>query len=85
MKQNFENKTRVLSTAHYITKEYNVSLFTQFYKPGRFLFETILPGYPTFNHFMLFAEEPVTVFTEPSFDVELHYLQIKNNIQPGTA
>lgn len=69
----------------YVSKEYNVASFGDSYMPGRFIFLNLMAEYT--NHhsefYIILAEEPGIAHTEPDFNVELHYLQIRMYVEPG--
>lgn len=68
----------------YVSKEYNVGPFGEhLYKPGRFLFGNFTPNHshPYVN--VMLVENPAIVFTEPNFNVEIYYLQMRKNTKPG--
>lgn len=66
---------------YYISKEYNVSPSARWYKPGRFIFGVSSPTIPI--AYLILAEEPANVYTQPGFNIELHYLQRRNHVQTG--
>lgn len=84
IKDEFGNEE--LTRAYYVSKEYNVSSFSELYMPGRFLFGTVLAGhgYPMYCHAKIFAEAPARADTETSLDIELQYLRIRKYTQSGT-
>lgn len=69
----------------YVSKEYEVG----WHKPGRFVFTNRFTS-PQMNNnvehsydFVILAEEPARGFTEKEFDLEFHYLKIREYRQPG--
>lgn len=69
----------------YVSKEYNVSLPGESYKPGRFVFMAFVPRNPDSFDFITFAEEPVSIYAKSGFHVELHYLQRRKYFQSGNC
>lgn len=75
----------------YVSKEYDVSPpFVVPRKKGRFVIgherrSTPSPVSPIFYDFILLAEEPAVANTEPGFNVELYFLNIREYIQPGSV
>ena len=80
-----ENFTDEAVMAFFITKEYNVSPWHDLYKPGRFAFKDFTPGYVYPYNYVVLAEEPAEAITQPGFNIELHYLQIRKYVTPGTS
>jgi len=69
---------------YYVSKEYNVNPVGQPHMPGRFIiFSKPVSRYLHSSYSMIFAEEPARVYTEPHFNVELYYLQIRRHTKPG--
>ena len=71
------NKAKI---AYYVSKEYNV--FTgqsSQHIAGRFVFK---PPTATIQ-LVILAEEPAKVHESPDFNLELHYLQIRRDREPG--
>lgn len=70
----------------YVSKEYNLS--ERSYRAGRFVikfnYTRTLP-YSVFNTNIFLAEEPAEAFAEPNFNVEVHYLRIREYRRPGNC
>ena len=76
----------------YVTKEYNVGLPGQPYKPGHFIL--VSENQPDGNHYrgevristdIAFVEEPATIYTHQIFSIELYYLQIRQYVDLGLS
>lgn len=67
----------------YVSKEYNLSSGGESYKPGRFIVGDCTLRFPFPTISLILAEEPAKAYTEPDFNVELHYLRMRKYIQPG--
>lgn len=77
------SEKNVMVYPYYVSKEYNVGLLGQSFKSGRFVFSNFIPGRRDSYDIVILAEEPAIVHTEPSFNIELHYLHIRKYIDPG--
>lgn len=71
---------------YYVSKEYNLmdGDENESYRAGRFVigFRGTDP-LSVFHTYVLLAENPAEAFVKPTFNVELHYLQIRKYRRPG--
>ena len=66
----------------YISKEYNVGPSNELYMPGRFMFGNTLRVHHSYDYSIL-AEGSARAYTDLTFNVELHYLNLRRHAESG--
>lgn len=80
-----DSSSRLVLFFH-VSKQYNVGSFENTYMPGRFIIEGFLPRRSDDDFgSMILVEEPAIAYAKPDFNVELHYLQIREYVKPSRS